>query len=81
MSSDDRPLSPLPSIDPGTYRHYKGGFYEVLGLARHSETLEPLVLYRPIAGDGTPWVRPWSMFCGEVEINGVAKPRFVRLTA
>jgi hypothetical protein len=81
MSSDDRPLSPLPDIAPGTYRHYKGGFYEVHEVVRHSETLEPLVLYRPIAGDGSLWVRPWSMFCGQVEINGVAKPRFELLTA
>lgn len=41
-------LSPLPSIDPGRYRHYKGGEYEVVGVVRHSETLEPMVLYRPL---------------------------------
>lgn len=69
-------LPPLPTIELGTYRHYKGALYEVLGVVRHSETLEALVLYRPQAGDGTVWVRPWAMFCGQVEVNGVLVTRF-----
>ena len=46
MTGDDLP--PLPAAEPGRYRHYKGGEYELVGVARHSETLEPLVIYRPL---------------------------------
>ncbi|MBI5926521.1 MAG: DUF1653 domain-containing protein [Aquabacterium sp.] len=73
------PLPPLPSIEPGTYRHYKGNLYDVLGVARHSETLEPLVVYRPQYGDRAMWVRPWAMFFEQVEVNGVHMPRFERV--
>ena len=51
-------LNPLPALTAGLYRHYKGGEYEVLGVVRHSETLEPLVLYRPLYNDSGLWVRP-----------------------
>ncbi len=74
-------LPPLPDPRPGRYRHYKGGEYEVVGVARHSETLEPLVLYRPLYGDATLWVRPYDMFFESVEIDGVATPRFLPLFA
>ncbi|MES1146769.1 MAG: DUF1653 domain-containing protein [Solimonas sp.] len=69
-------LLPLPSIKPGRYRHYKGGEYEVLGMARHSESLEPLVLYRPLHNDSGLWARPFKMFTEQVEINGQLRPRF-----
>lgn len=72
-------LSPLPSIDPGRYRHYKGGEYEVVGVVRHSETLEPMVLYRPLYNDSGLWVRPYDMFVGLVEIDDVPQLRFERL--
>lgn len=72
-------LPPLPSTPPGRYRHYKGGEYEVLGCARHSETLEPLVVYRPLYDASGWWVRPHAMFFGTVVVEGVAQPRFVRL--
>jgi hypothetical protein len=72
-------LPPLPSAPPGRYRHYKGGEYEVLGVARHSETLEPLVLYRPLYNETGLWVRPYAMFFGDVEVNGARLPRFTRL--
>jgi hypothetical protein len=72
-------LSPLPSIATGTYRHYKGGEYEVVGVVRHSETLEPMVLYRPLYNDSGLWVRPYDMFVGLVEIDGVPQLRFERL--
>lgn len=72
-------LSPLPSIDPGRYRHYKDGEYEVVGVVRHSETLEPMVLYRPLYNDSGLWVRPYDMFVGLVEIDGVPQLRFERL--
>ena len=60
----------------GRYRHYKGGEYEVLGVVRHSETLEPLVLYQPLYGEGALWVRPYAMFVEEVDVGGVRRPRF-----
>jgi hypothetical protein len=72
-------LPPLPDAPCGRYRHYKGGEYEVLGTARHSETLEPLVLYRPLYGESGLWVRPYAMFFGEVEVNGLRQPRFARV--
>ena len=50
------------TIEPGVYRHFKGGEYEVVGLARHSETEEELVVYRALYGDGGLWVRPSEMF-------------------
>ena len=73
MSAD---LPPLPSIAPGRYRHYKGGEYEVLATARHSETLEVVVVYRPLYNDSGLWVRPHAMFFGDVEIDGRRQPRF-----
>jgi uncharacterized protein DUF1653 len=58
-------LSPLPDTPLGLYRHYKGGEYEVLGVARHSETHEPLVVYRPLHNATGWWVRPHAMSgCG-----------------
>ncbi|HEX7889084.1 MAG TPA: DUF1653 domain-containing protein [Ramlibacter sp.] len=77
--SDD--LSPLPPTPTGRYRHYKGGEYEVIGVARHSETHEPLVVYRPLYNDSGWWVRPHAMFFGTVEIDGVVQPRFARVEA
>ena len=73
------PLAPLPEAPPGRYRHYKGGEYEVRGVVRHSETLEPLVLYQPQYGDSGLWVRPYDMFFGTVEVDGRAVPRFARI--
>jgi len=62
---------------PGRYRHYKGGEYEVLGLARHSETLEPMVLYRPLYNQTGLWVRPYAMFVEFVnDANGQMQSRF-----
>ena len=72
-------LPPLPSIELGRYRHYKGGEYEVVGVVRHSETLEPLVLYRPLYNDSGMWVRPFAMFLEQVEIDGVLQARFARV--
>ncbi|MFN3618044.1 MAG: DUF1653 domain-containing protein [Aquabacterium sp.] len=77
MSTD---LPALPTIPLGRYRHYKGLDYEALGVVRHSETLEPLVLYRPLYGDDAHqqglWVRPWAMFTGTVSLQGQEVPRF-----
>ena len=74
-----REVSPLPEVRPGRYRHYKGGDYDVIGVARHSESLEPLVLYRPLYGEGALWVRPHAMFFGQVEVDGQMRPRFALL--
>ena len=60
----------------GRYRHFKGGEYEVIGIARHSETDEPMVVYRALYGDGGLWVRPEAMFQDTVERDGQIKPRF-----
>ena len=64
----------------GRYRHYKGGEYEVLGVVRHSETLEALVLYRALYGAMGLWVRPAAMFEETIEVGGVLQLRFVRTT-
>jgi hypothetical protein len=74
MSRTD--LEPLPAIEPGRYRHYKGGEYDVVGVVRHSESQEPLVLYRPLYGDAGLWVRPYAMFIEHVLVDGVTIPRF-----
>lgn len=66
-------------IPPGRYRHYKGNEYEVIGIAQHSETLEPMVVYRPLYGEGGLWVRPAAMFAENVIIDGKTQPRFARL--
>lgn len=64
---------------PGRYRHFKGGEYEVVGVARHSETDERLVVYRPLYNDSGLWVRPVAMFQATVEVNGQTVPRFAYL--
>ena len=63
-------------VRPGKYRHYKGNFYEVIGLATHSETLEPMVVYRALYGACGLWVRPASMWSELVEVNGQTVERF-----
>jgi hypothetical protein len=66
----------LGDLKPGRYRHFKGREYEVIGVARHSETEELLVVYRPLYDPGSLWVRPLHMFTEEVERDGVRQPRF-----
>ncbi|RDV24043.1 DUF1653 domain-containing protein [Alteromonas aestuariivivens] len=63
-------------LKTGFYRHYKGNFYEVLGVATHSEDESKLVVYRPCYGDRALWVRPLSMFGEYVEVEGQSVPRF-----
>lgn len=72
--SDDLP--PLIETPPGFYRHYKGKLYEVVGSVRHSESLEPMTLYRALYGERGLWVRPAAMFNEDVVIDGVRQPRF-----
>ena len=71
----------MSDLMPGCYQHYKGAFYQVIGLARHSETEEELVVYRTLYGDRSLWVRPLAMFCETVEINDEEVPRFSYLGA
>ena len=61
------------AIVPGRYRHYKGNNYEVIGIARHSETLEPMVVYRALYGDGGVWVRPAEMWNETVDDHGTLR--------
>jgi hypothetical protein len=73
-------LAPLPETATGRYRHYKGGEYEVLGVVRHSETCEPMVLYRALYGERGLWVRPHAMFFESVEVAGIRQPRFAAVS-
>ena len=66
-------------IKLGRYRHYKGGEYEVFGVAKNAETEEEMVVYRALYGEREFWVRPLNIFSGEVEVDGIKKPRFVHL--
>lgn len=67
------------TIQPGRYRHFKGNEYEVIGIAKHSETLEPMVVYRALYGAGGIWVRPAEMWNEIVERDGKSFLRFERL--
>ena len=69
-------MTDMNEIKPGRYRHYKGQEYEVIGIARHSETLEDLAVYRALYGEGEIWVRPREMFLDTVEREGKKVRRF-----
>lgn len=62
------------------YRHFKGGEYQFIGIARHSEDESEYVVYRPLYNDSGLWIRPKEMFFGEVEVNGELRPRFEEIT-
>jgi len=64
-------------LKPGVYRHYKGNLYQLLGVAAHSETLEPMVVYRALYGEKGLWVRPASMWSEPVTKDGYCGPRFI----
>ncbi len=73
-------LAPLPDTPCGRYRHYKGGDYEVIGVARHSESTEPMVVYRPLYDTSGWWVRPHAMFFETVDPgDGTRRPRFEKI--
>jgi hypothetical protein len=71
----------MMAITPGRYRHYKGNEYTVIGGARHSESLEELVVYRQEYGDRGLWVRPAAMFLETVMVDGEELPRFAFIRA
>lgn len=75
----DATLPALIETPPGRYRHYKGMEYEVLGTVRHSETLEPMTLYRALYGEHGLWVRPAAMFLEQVHIDGRWQARFAKV--
>jgi len=64
------------NLELGKYKHYKGNMYDVIGVAKHSETLEEVVVYRALYGKNELWVRPLKMFLEEVNVNGKKVPRF-----
>ena len=68
-------------LKPGIYRHFKGGLYQVLHVARHSETQEAYVVYRALYGARGLWVRPLAMFMERIERDGVVLPRFAWVEA
>ena len=63
-------------LRPGRYRHFKGREYRLISLAKHSETLEPMVIYQALYGEGGLWVRPAEMWSQHVERDGYSGPRF-----
>ena len=69
------------TVEPGRYRHFKGGEYEVLHEARDSETQEPVVVYRALYGERGVWVRPTAMFVETVVVDGARQPRFAPIDA
>jgi hypothetical protein len=84
FTATDADLPQLIVTPPGRYRHYKGGLYEVIGTVRHSETLEPMTLYRALYGQQGLWVRPAAMFGETVNVQhgaGIEEiPRFRKIS-
>ena len=79
MNDNTDELPALIETPKGLYRHYKGLMYEVVGTVRHSESLEPMTLYRALYGERGLWVRPAAMFGETVDIGGQVQPRFSRV--
>lgn len=82
MSQETLPcFSPLAkSIAIGDiYEHYKGMRYKILGVARHSESLEELIVYQALYGENDIWARPLEMFLEDITINGHVRPRFIKI--
>lgn len=74
----------MPEIKPGKYQHYKGKMYEVIGVARHSESLDEFVVYRALYdseefGKNALWIRPKQMFMENIMVNGKQVPRFRKI--
>ncbi len=69
----------IQAIPPGRYRHFKGNLYEVIGIAKHSETEEPMVVYKALYGDGGLWIRPVDMWNQMISRDGKTVRRFERI--
>ena len=69
-------MKSMDQLKPGVYRHFKGNLYRLLYVAKHSETLEPMVVYQALYGEKEYWVRPASMWTEHVEKEGYSGPRF-----
>lgn len=69
-------MEDIMELKPGIYRHFKGNLYELIGVAKHSETLEPMVVYRALYGEGGLWVRPAAMWTEQVAREDYHGPRF-----
>ena len=69
----------MENLKPGRYRHFKGNEYRLIAVAKHSETLEPMVVYQALYGEQGLWVRPAEMWSQHVERDGYSGPRFVYL--
>ena len=72
-------MSAAQTLRPGRYRHFKGKEYQLLGVATHSETGEPMAVYRALYGEGGLWVRPAAMWQEKVSREGYTGPRFIRI--
>lgn len=82
MNQDELDRTVIPDLEAGIYEHYSGKCYEVLGVALHSETLQPMVVYKPLyKTKATLWVRPYQMFLEIVEHNGAKLPRFRKVSS
>jgi len=80
ISVPDEQLN-VPYIELGTYQHYKGNMYEVIGVALDSENLQPYVMYKPLQTSKVPyWARPYDMFISTIIIDGVEIPRFKKVS-
>jgi len=79
MTNTIQGVSASNPIRPGVYRHFKGNRYEVTGFAKHSETLEDMVVYKALYGERGTWVRPLSMWESPVEVDGKMVKRFERV--
>ena len=82
LKGDDMSENTMMNVDVeigAKYRHFKGGEYVVVAVAKDSENLEPVVVYRALYGEGQVWVRPLSMFVENVERDGYNGPRFVQI--
>jgi len=78
--SDEFDAVTVPEIELGVYQHYSGKKYEVIGISLHSETLEPMVIYKPLYATKIPlWARPYKMFIEQVVIDGKTTLRFKKL--
>lgn len=69
-------IKEISMVVNGKYQHFKGNYYEVIGIAKHSETLEEMVVYRALYGEHGLWIRPLKMFEENVSVNGILVPRF-----